>query len=70
MCVVVAAELKYQHDEDGPAVVFCCRSGKGRTTTAMVIAGLVICHIKVVQGARRPFAKHTQNARKTHALHL
>ncbi len=37
-------------DEDGPAFVFQCRTGKGRTTTAMAIAGLVICHKKVSKG--------------------
>ncbi|CAH1794464.1 unnamed protein product [Owenia fusiformis] len=33
-------------DEDGPALLFHCRTGKGRTTTAMAIAGLIICHKK------------------------
>ncbi|ELT97506.1 hypothetical protein CAPTEDRAFT_103765 [Capitella teleta] len=33
-------------DEDGPALVFQCRTGKGRTTTAMAIAGLIISHKK------------------------
>lgn len=33
-------------DEDGPAFVFQCRTGKGRTTTAMAIAGLIISHKK------------------------
>ncbi len=36
-------------DEDGPAFVFQCRTGKGRTTTAMAIAGLIICHKKVTK---------------------
>ena len=31
-------------DEDGPAIVMQCSNGKGRTTTAMAIAGLVLCH--------------------------
>ena len=34
-------------DEDGPALVFNCQSGKGRTTNAMAIAGLIIWHKKV-----------------------
>ena len=34
-------------DEDGPAIVFQCRTGKGRTTTAMAIGGLIVCHKKV-----------------------
>ena len=29
---------EYFTDEDGPAIVFHCRTGKGRTTTAMAIA--------------------------------
>ncbi|XP_064616036.1 paladin-like [Liolophura sinensis] len=33
-------------DEDGPAVVFYCRTGKSRTTTAMALAGLIMCHKK------------------------
>ncbi|XP_074649067.1 paladin-like [Tubulanus polymorphus] len=33
-------------DEFGPALVFFCRTGKGRTTTAMAIAGLIVCHRK------------------------
>ncbi len=40
-------------DEDGPAFVFQCRTGKGRTTTAMAIAGLVICHKKVTKSRYR-----------------
>ena len=35
-------------DEDGPAIVFQCRTGKGRTTTAMAIGGLIVCHKKVL----------------------
>lgn len=31
-------------DEDGPAIVMQCHNGKGRTTTAMAIAGLILCH--------------------------
>ena len=45
-------------DEDGPAIVFQCRTGKGRTTTAMAIGGLIVCHKKVrlkVQNIRRFF---------------
>lgn len=41
---VVGSLEEINTDEDGPAVVFHCRSGKGRTTTAMAIASLIICH--------------------------
>ena len=34
-------------DEDGPAIVFSCESGKGRTTTGMAIAALIYCNKKV-----------------------
>lgn len=33
-------------DEDGPAIVFSCESGKGRTTTGMAIAALIYCNKK------------------------
>ncbi|KAJ7379134.1 Paladin [Desmophyllum pertusum] len=33
-------------DEDGPAIVFNCEIGKGRTTTGMAIAGLIYCNKK------------------------
>ncbi|XP_068744690.1 paladin-like isoform X1 [Montipora capricornis] len=33
-------------DEDGPAVVFNCESGKGRSTTGMAIAALIYCNKK------------------------
>ena len=34
-------------DEDGPAVLCTCDDGKGRSTTAMAIAGLIYCNKKV-----------------------
>lgn len=34
-------------DEDGPAIVFNCELGKGRTTTGMAIAALIYCNKKV-----------------------
>ena len=34
-------------DEDGPAMVFNCEQGKGRTTTGMAIAALIYCNKKV-----------------------
>lgn len=34
-------------DEDGPAIVFSCESGKGRATTGMAIAALIYCNKKV-----------------------
>lgn len=34
-------------DEDGPALVFNCEQGKGRTTTGMAIAALIYCNKKV-----------------------
>ena len=34
-------------DEDGPALVFNCQSGKGRTTSCMAMAGLFMWHKKV-----------------------
>ncbi len=47
----VVKGLQEMHtDEDGPALVFHCRTGKGRTTTAMAVAGLIVCHIKVRNG--------------------
>ena len=36
-------------DEDGPALVFQCRTGKGRTTTAMAISGQCQDYICLVQ---------------------
>ena len=39
------------HDCDtgsNPAIVFCCETGKERTTTAMAIAGIIYSNIKVV----------------------
>ncbi|XP_073241646.1 paladin-like isoform X3 [Porites lutea] len=33
-------------DEDGPALVFNCEQGKGRTTTGMAIAALIYCNKK------------------------
>ena len=33
-------------DEDGPALVFSCETGKGRTTVAMAIASLIFCNKK------------------------
>lgn len=35
---------EFSADEDGPALIFHCRTGKGRTTTAMAIACLFVCH--------------------------
>ncbi len=46
MSVLVSLE-EINTDEDGPAIVFHCRTGKGRTTTAMAIGGLIVCHKKV-----------------------
>lgn len=37
-------------DEDGPAIVFSCELGKGRTTTGMAIAALIYCNKKVNYG--------------------
>ena len=34
-------------DEDGPALLFNCQSGKEQTTVAMAVAGLIIWHKKV-----------------------
>ena len=39
------------HNSDtgsNPAIVFCCETGKERTTTAMAIAGIIYSNIKVV----------------------
>ena len=44
---IVRGQDELRMDEDGPAIVFHCRTGKTRTTTAMVIAGLIVCHVKV-----------------------
>ena len=44
---IITSQRHLYSDEDGPAFIFQCRTGKGRTTTAMAIAGLVICHLKV-----------------------
>ena len=44
---IVRGQDDLRIDEDGPAIVFHCRTGKSRTTTAMVIAGLIVCQIKV-----------------------
>ncbi|KAK2192281.1 hypothetical protein NP493_35g04016, partial [Ridgeia piscesae] len=46
---IVRGQDDLRIDEDGPAIVFHCRTGKSRTTTAMVIAGLIVCQIKIVQ---------------------
>ncbi|KAI0240998.1 Paladin [Lamellibrachia satsuma] len=43
---IVRGQDDLRIDEDGPAIVFHCRTGKNRTTTAMVIAGLIVCQIK------------------------
>ena len=47
LLTVVTSQRHLYSDEDGPAFVFQCRTGKGRTTTAMAIAGLIVCHLKV-----------------------
>lgn len=36
---IVCRREEIYTDEDGPAFVFQCHTGKGRTTTAMAIAG-------------------------------
>jgi len=45
---IVVKQRHLYSDEDGPAFIFQCRTGKGRTTTAMAIAGLIVCHLKVL----------------------
>ena len=46
-------------DEDGPALVFQCHNGKDRTTTAMAIAGLFVCHVKVNELIHTHLKTHT-----------
>ena len=39
LMAIVCNRGEIYSDEDGPAFVFQCHTGKGRTTTAMAIAG-------------------------------
>ncbi|CAD5118609.1 DgyrCDS7293 [Dimorphilus gyrociliatus] len=44
LLTTVNSHEEFSTDEDGPAVVLQCRTGKGRTTTAMAITCLIVCH--------------------------
>ncbi|XP_032236615.2 paladin isoform X3 [Nematostella vectensis] len=53
MNIVSSLEEIYT-DEDGPALVFSCESGKERTTTAMVAACLIYCNKKGFPAGTKP----------------